>query len=105
MFTGRVSRAAGLMLQSEWEHCHAAAAGTAKARSGAASGWKGRNAAMATLLKHLVLHRTKPLDMLLKLAESLMDATLSDSDYAGPDPQIPFISIYLFISICLFLYI
>ncbi len=71
------------MLQSEWEHCPAAAAGTAKARSGAASGWKGRNAAMATLLKYLVLHTPKPLDMLLKLAESLMEATLSDSEYAG----------------------
>ncbi|BDA41598.1 probable fanconi anemia group D2 protein homolog [Coccomyxa sp. Obi] len=81
-----VSQAAGAMLQSDWDHCPAAPPGAAKPRTGAGCGWKGRTLAMGTLLKHHVLHHGRPLDMLLKLAESLTAPTLSDSEYAALTP-------------------
>lgn len=71
------------MLQSDWDHCPAAPPGAAKPRTGAGCGWKGRTAAMGTLLKHHIMHHGQPLDLLLQLAESLTAPTLSDSEYAG----------------------
>lgn len=78
-----MSGAAEAMLQNDWEHCPAAAPGRHKPRQGAGCGWKGRTAAIATLLRFHVVHHNSPLATLLKLAEDLMPSMLSDSDYAG----------------------
>lgn len=83
LFAGAVSQAAKAMLAADWEHCPAATAGTAKSRGGADCGWKNRTAPMTALLKHFIGHHSKPLDMLLELADMLAQSPLPDSDYAG----------------------
>lgn len=80
---GKVSDAAKAMLSTDWSHCPAATAGTAKNRGGSDCGWKNRAVPMAALLKHFVGHHSRPLDLLLELADLLAQTPLPDSDYAG----------------------
>ena len=82
MLTGRLSQAAGSMLQNDWSHDpHSKFKGTAK--QDAQSGWRGRSAAMAALLKYYISFDEEPLRLLLKLVDLLLDSCLPNSQFPG----------------------
>jgi hypothetical protein len=73
------------MLMADWNHCPAS--GSANSRSAADAGWKNRNVHMTALLKYFVDNHSKPLDVLLQLAQLLTESPLPETEYAGEGLQ------------------
>jgi hypothetical protein len=84
---GRLSQAAGSMLQNDWQHCPALA--SSKAKAGATPGWRGRTASMATLVRDHIENDCEPLQLLLSLARLLLEDPMPASPYAGPSSALP----------------
>jgi hypothetical protein len=79
---GRLSQAAGSMLQKDWSH-DPLPSKRAIAKQDAQSGWKGRNAAMAALLKYYISFDEDPLKLLLNLVDLLLESCLPHAQFAG----------------------
>ena len=70
------------MLQKDWSHDPLPSKRTA-AKQDAQSGWKGRSAPMAALLKYYISLDKDPLKLLLNLVDLLLESCPPDARFAG----------------------
>lgn len=70
------------MLKKDWSHDPLLNKRT-KGKQDGQSGWRGRSAAMAALLRYYTIFDEEPLKMLLNLVDMLLEPSLPTSQFAG----------------------